>query len=63
MNPRYLKDSEMYSVCPWKGQASYHSLEVDGQVNFDAAWFYSDFYSDPKRGRCRSGTASRFGAA
>lgn len=32
----------MYSVCPWKGQASYHMLEVDGQVKVDAAWFYSD---------------------
>ena len=23
-----------------EGQASYYSLEVDGQVNDDAAWFY-----------------------
>ncbi|UKA73536.1 DUF427 domain-containing protein [Arthrobacter sp. FW306-06-A] len=42
VNPLYLKDSDMYSVCPWKGRASYHTLEVDGQVNVDAAWFYSD---------------------
>jgi uncharacterized protein (DUF427 family) len=27
-------------VCPWKGTASYYSLNVDGQTNTDAAWFY-----------------------
>ncbi len=42
VNPLYLRDSDMYSVCPWKGQAGYHTLEVDGQVNVDAAWFYSE---------------------
>ena len=28
------------SVCPWKGQASYYSIVVEGSVNPDAAWFY-----------------------
>lgn len=42
VNPLYLRDSGMTSVCPWKGQASYHTLEVDGQVNADAAWFYPE---------------------
>jgi hypothetical protein len=28
--------------CPWKGTASYYSLEVDGQVNPDAVWYYPD---------------------
>lgn len=42
VNPLYLRDSDMSSVCPWKGQASYHTLEVDGQINVDAAWFYSE---------------------
>ena len=32
--------SERHSVCPWKGTASYYSLNVDGQTNADAAWFY-----------------------
>jgi uncharacterized protein (DUF427 family) len=27
-------------VCPWKGTASYYSLEVDGAENRDAAWYY-----------------------
>jgi uncharacterized protein (DUF427 family) len=35
-----LRPSQTHSVCPWKGTASYFDLEVDGQVNRDAAWFY-----------------------
>jgi len=38
----YLMDSGTQSVCPWKGRASYHTLEVDGKVNVDAAWFYPE---------------------
>lgn len=41
VNPSYLKASETHSSCPWKGQASYYSIEVDGKVNQDAAWYYS----------------------
>mgnify|MGYP003651328906 FL=1 len=36
----YFKSSETQSNCPWKGVASYFSLEVDGTVNKDAAWYY-----------------------
>ena len=35
-----LRASETHTACPWKGVASYYSLEVDGAVNADAAWFY-----------------------
>lgn len=38
----YFKESETQSVCPWKGTASYYSLEVDGQSNADAAWYYPE---------------------
>ena len=38
----YLKLSETHSVCPWKGTASYYSLEVEGKENKDAAWFYPE---------------------
>jgi uncharacterized protein (DUF427 family) len=37
-----LRDSGTHSVCPWKGTASYQSIEVDGQVNKDALWFYPE---------------------
>lgn len=36
----HLRPSDTHSTCPWKGTASYHTLEVDGQRNPDAAWFY-----------------------
>ena len=42
VNASYLSDSELHSVCPWKGQASYHTLEVDGKLNVDAAWYYPE---------------------
>ena len=37
-----LLTSDTHSVCPWKGTASYFSIEVDGKVNRDAAWVYPE---------------------
>lgn len=37
-----LRPSDTHTVCPWKGTASYWSLEVDGETNRDAAWYYPD---------------------
>lgn len=28
--------------CPWKGQASYLSLLVNGEMNTDAVWYYAE---------------------
>ena len=36
----YLRASDLHTTCPWKGQASYYHLAVDGAINQDAAWFY-----------------------
>lgn len=36
----YLADSATTSICPWKGTAHYHSLNVNGATNSDAAWYY-----------------------
>jgi uncharacterized protein (DUF427 family) len=38
----FLKDSDTHSTCPWKGLASYYTLDVDGKQNLDAAWYYPD---------------------
>jgi uncharacterized protein (DUF427 family) len=35
-----LRESDTHTVCPWKGTASYYTIEVDGQRNADAAWYY-----------------------
>jgi len=37
-----LRPSATTSHCPWKGEASYYSIEADGAVNKDAAWYYAD---------------------
>ncbi|MDT0555885.1 DUF427 domain-containing protein [Patiriisocius hiemis] len=36
----FFKSSDTSTHCPWKGDASYYSIEVDGQTNSDAAWYY-----------------------
>ena len=35
-----LRESSTKTLCPWKGEASYYSIEVDGERNRDAAWYY-----------------------
>ncbi len=36
----YFTSSDTHSTCPWKGEASYYTVSVDGKENKDAAWFY-----------------------
>jgi uncharacterized protein (DUF427 family) len=36
----FFRDSATHSTCPWKGVASYYTLDVDGKLNPDAAWYY-----------------------
>ena len=38
----FFKPSQMQTTCPWKGVASYYSLEVNGESNKDAAWYYPE---------------------
>lgn len=38
----YLQTSAHTSRCPWKGLASYYSLNVNGKVNENAAWYYPE---------------------
>ena len=38
----FIRTSTTTSTCPWKGQARYYTLLVDGQENPDAAWYYPD---------------------
>ena len=44
INADFFSGSKANSFCPWKGQASYYSIEVDGETNEDAAWFYAEPY-------------------
>ena len=37
---QYFKPSSTHTTCPWKGEASYYTIEAAGSKNPDAAWFY-----------------------
>ncbi len=41
VNTEFLKPSDTTTHCHWKGEASYHSLDVGGNENKDAAWYYA----------------------
>jgi len=36
----HLRESATHTTCPWKGEASYYDVVVDGETNRDAAWYY-----------------------
>jgi uncharacterized protein (DUF427 family) len=38
----YFRPSDTHTTCPWKGLASYYHIEVGGQLNRDAAWYYPE---------------------
>ncbi len=42
VNADLLRDSSTRTTCPWKGVASYYSIEADGASNADAAWYYPE---------------------
>jgi uncharacterized protein (DUF427 family) len=42
VNKSYLISSKTASTCPWKGQAAYYSIKVNGHTNTDAAWYYPE---------------------
>lgn len=44
----FFKPSETHTVCGWKGTASYYDVDVNGETNKDAAWFYPDAKQDAK---------------
>ena len=40
VNKQFFENSSSHTFCPWKGEASYYNVKVDGDVNKDAAWYY-----------------------
>ncbi len=42
VNQQFISFSNHKTSCAWKGQASYYSLIVDGELNPDAAWYYAE---------------------
>jgi uncharacterized protein (DUF427 family) len=46
VNKNFLLSSNHRTSCSFKGQAQYHDVFVDGNVNPTAAWYYAE----PKEG-------------
>ncbi|EPS36987.1 hypothetical protein H072_9432 [Dactylellina haptotyla CBS 200.50] len=39
----YFTETALHTTCPWKGLASYYTIDVgDGSPLTDAAWFYPE---------------------
>jgi uncharacterized protein (DUF427 family) len=42
VNRAYLRESDHRTTCPWKGEASYYDVVVDGETARNAAWYYPE---------------------
>ena len=42
VNEALLESSTRTSMCPWKGRANYFTLNVNGERNVDAVWYYAE---------------------
>ena len=40
LDDSYFEKSAHHTSCPWKGEASYYDVVVDGERNKQAAWYY-----------------------
>ena len=40
LDRQFVVESDRSTHCPWKGDASYWHLEVDGERAANAAWYY-----------------------
>ena len=53
LKAEYFTFSNHRTTCPWKGQAAYRSLLVNGELNPDAAWTYPDPHPEAEQIRGR----------
>ena len=42
LNRSFVTFSNHRTTCPWKGEAKYLSLLVNGELNANAAWYYPE---------------------
>jgi uncharacterized protein (DUF427 family) len=38
----FFEESDLHTTCPWKGVASYYTINIGNQKNENAAWYYPD---------------------
>ena len=66
VNAEYLSDSSTHTTCPWKGLASYYTIEANGEQLPDGAWYYpnaktaaKNIEKSPRRSSMSWDTATR----
>ena len=42
LHREHVESSDHHTTCPWKGEASYLHVVVDGERNENAAWTYPE---------------------
>ncbi|MGF1574377.1 MAG: DUF427 domain-containing protein [Cyanophyceae cyanobacterium] len=42
INQEFFKPSTTHTTCPWKGVASYYTIEIEGKTFKDEAWYYPE---------------------
>ncbi len=42
VNREFIQDNALTTTCPWKGEAKYYDVVVDGKTAEHAAWCYPD---------------------
>lgn len=42
VNMEYFTSTDHHTTCPWKGTASYYTLQADGETAENAAWTYPE---------------------
>lgn len=42
LHREYFRETDHHTTCPWKGEASYYTVAVDGETNENAAWTYPE---------------------
>lgn len=42
LNDEYLEPRDYRTTCPWKGEAHYYDVVVNGDRKEDTAWYYPD---------------------
>lgn len=40
LNHEYFAPTSTHTICPWKGRASYYTVDVEGVASAAAAWYY-----------------------
>lgn len=53
LRDEFIRDSEHSSFCPWKGTANYYHLEINGDTNSNAVWYYPEPYKKANQVRDR----------